>query len=72
MKKDIAHNLTFSDYNYGVCNHYCSNKHKKCNFYNWYTYLEGKFIKKICESCALRETWGYNYKSTKGYKKWIS
>ena len=43
---------------------------KKCNFYDWFTYLDGKFIKRMCEKCALREKWGYNYKQSKGYKRW--
>ena len=30
-----------------------------------------KFMKAMCEKCALREIWGYNYKQQKGYKKWI-
>ena len=69
--KDISVNIQFDDYSVYVCNHYCNNKAKKCNFYNWYTYLELKFIKRICENCALREMWGYNYKQSKGYKRWV-
>ena len=44
---------------------------KKCNFYDWFTYLDSKFIKRMCEKCALREKWGYNYKQQKGYKRWV-
>ena len=25
----------------------------------------------MCEKCALREKWGYNYKQQKGYKRWV-
>lgn len=64
--------MKWSDYGLDICNHYCSKKPKKCNFYEWFTYLDNKFIKKMCESCALREVWGYSYKQTKGYKQWIA
>ena len=68
--RDIANNIKFGDYGTAVCNHFCNNKPKKCNFYDWFAYLDGKFIKRMCENCALREKWGYNYKQTKGYKAW--
>ncbi len=71
-KNDIANNMRLSGYYLDICNHYCNNKRKKCNFYDWYTFLDGKFIKRMCESCALREVWGHNYKSKKGFKKWNS
>ena len=70
--KDIARNIRWSEYGVGKCDHYCKNVNKKCNFYDWFSFLDNQFIKKMCESCALREIWGYNYKSTKGYKKWVS
>lgn len=70
--RDIAINIKFDNYRTDVCNHYCDNKPKKCNFYKWYTYLGNKFIKNMCEKCALRETWGYNYKQQKGYKSWTA
>ena len=69
--KDIAHHMKYGDYCVAICNHYCNNKAKKCNFYDWFTYLDHKFIKRMCEKCALRERWGYNYKQQKGYKKWV-
>ncbi len=25
----------------------------------------------MCEKCALREAWGYNYKQNPKYKKWL-
>ena len=34
-------------------------------------HLDKEFIKEMCEVCALREAWGYNYKQNKHYKKWI-
>ena len=68
--KDIASNIKYGDYTIAICDHYCKKKMKKCNFYDWFTYLDGKFIKRMCENCALREKCGYNYKQTKGYKQW--
>ena len=70
--RDIAVNMIYGDYCIAICNHYCDNKPKKGNFYDWFTYLDHKFIKRMCQQCALRERWGYNYKSQRGYKKWIS
>ena len=70
MKKNIANNIKFTDYKLGICNHYCNNKPKKTNFYNWYSYIDGEFIKVMCESCAIRERWGYHHKQRKGYKAW--
>ena len=70
--RDIDYNMKFGDHCVAICNHYCNNKPKKCNFYDWYSYLEGKFIKRMCEKCALRERWGYNYKQRKAYKIWNS
>ncbi len=55
-----------------VCDHYCDHKPHNTNFYHWFTYLDGEFIKTMCEKCALREAWGYKYKQTKNYKKWIT
>ena len=55
---------------FGICDHYCNKKPKKCNFYDWYSYLGNEFIKTICEKCALRKRWGYNYKQSKYYKIW--
>ena len=69
--KDVASNMKFGDYGTMICNHYCNNKPKKCNFYDWYSYLEDKFIKRMCEQCALRERWGYNYKRSRGYNAWV-
>ena len=68
--QNIANNIKFGDYGIAICDHYCNKKTKKCNFYDWFTYLDGKFIKRMCENCALREKWGYNYKQQKGFKKW--
>ena len=68
--RNISNNIKFGDYGIAICDHYCKKKAKKCNFYDWFTYLDGKFIKRMCEKCALREKWGYNYKQTKGFKAW--
>tara|TARA_R100001594_G_scaffold148865_1_gene205136 strand:+ start:3471 stop:3677 length:207 start_codon:yes stop_codon:yes gene_type:complete len=54
----------------GICDHFCNKKTKKTDFYKWFSYLDNEFIKEMCESCALREKWGYNYKQTKGFKSW--
>ena len=69
--KDIDVNMKFVGYRESLCNHFCKSVPRKCKFYAWYTYLDREFIKQMCESCALREKWGYNYKSAKGYKKWV-
>ena len=69
--RDIANNIKHFDYMLGVCNHYCRNKPKRTNFYDWFGYLDGRFIKRMCEKCALRERWGYNFKQQKGYKRWV-
>ena len=69
--RDIAKNIRHFDYTVGVCNHYCKNKPIKTNFYDWFTYLDDKFIKRMCEKCAIRERWGYKHSQNKGYKKWV-
>ena len=68
--KNIANNMKFGDYCVGICDHYCNKVQKKCNFYDWFTYLDHQFIKRMCVNCALRERWGYNYKQRKKYKEW--
>ena len=67
---NISHTMIYAGKMTQVCDHYCKKKAKKCNFYDWFTYLDGKFIKRMCEKCALREKWGYNFKQTKGFKAW--
>ena len=67
--KNISNRMIFAGNKIDRCDHYCKNKVKKCNFYDWYSYLDHKFIKRMCEKCALRERWGYRYKSQKGYKR---
>ena len=69
--KNIANNIKHVDYMVGICNHYCRNQPRKANFYDWFGYLDGRFIKRMCEKCALRERWGYNYKQQKAYKRWV-
>ena len=48
--RDIAYNMKFGDYCVAICNHYCNNKPKKGNFYDWYSYLGNEFIKRMCEN----------------------
>ena len=69
--KDISNSMKFSGKKLMICNHFCNNKPRNTKFYRWFSYLDNKFIKEICEKCALRESWGYNYKQTKHYKRWI-
>ena len=69
--KDIAQNMLFVGKKIQICNHFCDRKPRQTTFYKWYSYLDHKFLKEMCEPCALRESWGYNYKQTKNYKKWI-
>ena len=69
--KDISNNMRYAGNKLAICNHYCNAKPYKTKFYKWFTYLGMKFIKEMCEKCALREVWGYNYKQTKNYKNWI-
>lgn len=69
---NISNNMKYYNYCHNKCNHYCNNAYKKCNFYDWFGFFDNRFIKRMCESCALRETWGYHYKQTKGFKKWAS
>ena len=52
--RNIASNIKYGDYGTDICNHYCNKKPKKGNFYDWFNYLDGKFIKRMCEKCALR------------------
>ena len=68
--KDIAKNIKHVDYMVAVCNHFCKNEPRKRNFYDWYSYLDNEFIKRMCEQCALREMWGYHFRQKDGYKKW--
>ena len=70
--RDIANNMKFGDYCLAICNHYCHKRTVKTDFFDWLTYFDGKFIKTMCVSCALREAWGYSYKQNKHYKKWIN
>ena len=71
MAKDISPHMKFIGKKIAVCQHYCKDKARNANFYSWHTYFNNTFIREMCEHCALRETWGYNYKQTKGYKRWI-
>jgi len=70
--KNISHNIKYAGKKTDICNHFCKNKPCNTKFYHWFTTIDGEFIKTMCEKCALREAWGYNYKSNKHYKKWVS
>ncbi len=69
--KDITSYMKFVGKKMCVCNHFCNNKVRNTKFYHWFTFLTNEFIKEMCETCALREIWGYNYKQSKGYKRWV-
>ena len=69
--KDISNNMKYVGRRVAVCNHFCNNKPYNGRFYDWYSFFENKLLKTMCEKCALREVWGYNYKQNKHYKKWI-
>ena len=69
--KNISHNIKYAGKKIALCYHYCQKKVRNTEFFHWFTHIEGKLIKTMCISCALREAWGYNYKSNKHYKKLI-
>jgi len=69
--KDITPYMRYTGKGEGVCDHYCKKRVRNTEWYNWYSLIEEmKFIKRMCRTCALREMWGANYASTKGYKRW--
>ena len=70
--KDISNNMRYAGKRTAICNHFCSKRVRNAKFYDWFTYLEGEFVRTMCEACALREKWGYHYKSNKNYQKWIA
>ena len=69
--KNISHNIKYVGKKLAVCDHFCNKRVRNTKFYDWHDYFDASFIKTMCEICALRETWGYNYKQQHGYKKWI-
>ena len=69
--KHISTNMRYAGKRVEVCDHFCRKKVRNTKFYHWFTFLDNKFIKTMCEKCALREAWGYNYKQTKYYRKWV-
>ena len=71
VHKNIADNMECIGKKLQICNHFCYNKPRNTVFYRWSSYLDREFIKDMCQTCALREVWGYNYKQNKHYKKWI-
>ena len=68
---NINNTMRYAGKKLAICDHFCRKKPKNTEFYHWFSFLENVFIKTMCEKCALREAWGYNYKQTKNYKKWI-
>ena len=69
---DIKHNMKYAGKQTAICDHFCNKKVRNAKFYHWFANADGKFIKEMCEKCALREAWGYNYTSNKHYKTWIN
>ena len=69
--KNINNRMVFVGKKIAVCNHFCKNKPRNTNFYAWYSFFDKELIKEMCQTCALRESWGGNYKQTTNYKKWI-
>ena len=70
MNKDISINMKHAGKREAICDHYCKKQVRNTEFYHWYSFLDTKYLKTMCVKCALRETWGYNYKSSTKYKKW--
>ena len=68
---NINNTMRYAGKKLATCDHFCNKKSYNTKFYHWFSYFEMEFIKEMCEKCALREAWGYNYKQTKHYKKWI-
>ena len=71
VHKDISAYMQCIGKRLEKCDHFCDNKPKNTIFYRWISFLDKEFIKDMCQTCALREAWGYNYKQNKHYKKWI-
>ena len=69
--KDISHNMRYAGKELAICDHFCNKQARNTKFYHWFSHLEDKLLKTMCESCALREVWGYKYRQNKNYKKWI-
>ena len=67
---NISHTMIYAGKMTQVCDHYCKKTPHNTRWYKWYSYLDHEFIKLMCEKCALREAWGYNYKQKKKYKRW--
>ena len=68
--KNLSINMRYAGKKLAICNHYCNKRARKTDFFDWFTYLDNKFIKTMCMACAFREVWGYNYKQTKHFKRW--
>ena len=39
--------------------------------FEWYSLFDDRFLGIICQKCAVRETFGSNYKNNDRYKRWI-
>ena len=69
--RNLGINMRYAGKKTAICDHFCPKRVRKTQFFYWSTYLGGEFIKTMCITCALREMWGYNYKQSKHYKKWV-
>ena len=67
---DISPRMRYDGKRSDTCNHFCKNQPYNGHYFKWFTYIDNKYIRTMCMKCALRETWGYNYKQQKNYKKW--
>ena len=38
--------------------------------FEWYSLFDDRLLGTICQKCAVRETFGSNYKNSKRYKEW--
>ena len=69
--KHINDNMRYAGKKTDICDHFCKKKPKQTEFFHWFSFFDNEYIKMMCMTCALREVWGYNYKSNKHYKKWV-
>ena len=68
--KNLSSNMRYAVKKTAICDHFCNKRVRNSEFFHWFNYFSDELIKTMCITCALRETWGYNYKQNKNYKKW--
>tara|TARA_Y100000310_G_scaffold161795_1_gene161710 strand:+ start:343 stop:561 length:219 start_codon:yes stop_codon:yes gene_type:complete len=68
----ISATMRYAGKKLALCDHFCAKRMRNTQFFHWFALLDKRFIKTMCITCALREAWGYAYKSNKHYKKWIA